>query len=183
MLDQGSDDSLVVPRFSADTSEAYFTDLYNIDAREYSQPEWLPNAPPPFHAFNEELMSIDEIQAAISKTRSQSSPSPVDQIPYLVFKRCPSLIPALLDLFNSCWCAGIIPSHWKQGVIRLIPKATAKEDPKDPSNFRPIALTSCVGKLFTTVLKNRWLTFMITNGYLDTVVQKAFLPGTPGCLQ
>ena len=72
---------------------------------------------------------------------------------------------------------------WKEGVIRLIPKASARENPTDPGNFRPIALTSCVGKLFTSLLKNRWLKFMISNGYLDTSVQKAFIPGVPGCLE
>ena len=40
-----------------------------------------------------------------------------------------------------------------------------------------------MGKLFTTVLKNRWLRFMTLNGYLVTTVQKAFLPGIPGCLE
>ena len=68
-------------------------------------------------------------------------------------------------------------------MIRLIPKVAASEDPLSPSNFHPIALTSCVGKLFTSLLKNRWLSFITTNGYLDTSIQKAFLPGTPGCLE
>ena len=72
---------------------------------------------------------------------------------------------------------------WKHGAIHLVPKATARENPDTPSNFWPIALTSCVGKLFTTLLKNRWLSFMISNGYLNTSVQKAFLPGVPGCLE
>ena len=69
--------------------------------------------------------------------------------------------------------------------LKLLPRRTptAKEDPDTPSNFRPIALTACVGKLFTTVLKNRWLSFMVSNGYLDTSVQKAFVPGVPGCLE
>ena len=42
-----------------------------------------------------------------------------------------------------------MPSPWKMGVIPLIPKSTASQDPHLPSNFRPIALTSCVGKMFS----------------------------------
>ena len=117
------------------------------------------------------------------RTKQHSSPSPYDQIPYVVFKQCPSLTTALADLFSLCWKQGRVPSGWKYGAVWLIPKAAAREDPDTPSNFRPIALTSCVGKLFTPVLKNRWLSFMVSNGYLDTSVQKAFLPGVPGCLE
>ena len=68
-------------------------------------------------------------------------------------------------------------------MIRLIPKAAANEAPHLPANFRPIALTSCVGKVSTTMFKNRWLRFMVDNKYLDTTLQKAFLPGVPGCLE
>ena len=59
----------------------------------------------------------------------------------------------------------------------------ALDDPREPSHFRPIALISCVGKLFTTILKNRWLEFMLSNKYLDRSVQKAFMTATPGCLE
>ena len=44
-----------------------------------------------------------------------------------------------------CWQQANVPTEWRQGVIRLIPKAAAKNDPDLPSNFHPVALTSCVG--------------------------------------
>lgn len=59
-------------------------------------------------------------------------------------------------------------------AVKLIGKASAEQDPSSPTNFRAIALTACVGKLFTTIFCNRWLSFMIDNGYLDQSVQKAF---------
>ena len=106
-----------------------------------------------------------------------------DQIPYQVFKRCPSLTHALLSLFQCCWSTSTIPTSWKLAGIKLIGKSSALDDPREPSNFRPIALTSCVGKLFTTILKNRWLEFMLSNKYLDRSVQKPFMTATPGCLE
>ena len=63
----------------------------------------------------------------------------------------------------------------------MIGKISATDDPTSPSNFRSIVLTSCVGKLFTTILRNRWLSY--TNGYLDRFVQKAFVKATPGCIE
>ena len=39
------------------------------------------------------------------------------------------------------------------------------------------------GKLFTTILCRRWLSFMLSNKYLDRGIQKAFMPRTPGCIE
>ena len=69
---------------------------------------------------------------------------------------------------------------WKLAAIRLIGKPAAEADPSLPSNFRPIALTSCVGKLFST---NRWLSYTLSNKYFDRSVQKAFMPATAGCTE
>ena len=76
-----------------------------------------------------------------------------------------------------------VPSQWKTASVKLIGKQAAQDDPTLPSNFRPIALTSCVGKLFTTILCRRWLSFMLSNKYLDKGIQKAFMPRTPGCIE
>ena len=79
-----------------------------------------------------------------------------------------------MELYNSCWLAGSIPHAWKDGVIHLIPREREREReaPDEPGNFRPIALTSCIEKVFTSILKH---SFMIANGYMDTNVQKAFM--------
>ena len=97
-----------------------------------------------------------------------------------MFKKCPALLVALHDLFNICWVQSIVPSQWKTASVKLIAKQAAKQDPTLPSNFRPIALTPCVGKLFTTIL---WLSFMLTNNYLDRSIQKGFMPRSPGCIE
>lgn len=121
--------------------------------------------------------------SVIKKTRALSSPSPCDQIPYKIFKKCHSLHPVLLDLFNSCWKEKYVPSSWKIAIVQLVEKAAAKDDPSNPSHFRPIALTSCLGKIFSSVIKNRWLEFMINNKYLSTKTQKAFIDNVPGCIE
>ena len=57
----------------------------------------------------------------------------------------------------------------------------AADDSSNPSNFRPIALTSCVSKVFTNLVKRRWLSYMVNNHFLNTATQKAFINGVPGC--
>ena len=68
-------------------------------------------------------------------------------------------------------------------MIKLIPKEGANINPAEPSNFRPIALTSCVGKVFTSILKSIWLHYMIANQYLDINTLKAFVKSVPGCTE
>lgn len=82
----------------------------------------------------------------------------------------------------------MVPPEWKLAAIKLVGKSSAVEDPTTPANFHPIALTSCVGKLFTTILKNRWLNYMtsnayLSNAYLSSSVQKAFMKATPSCIE
>ena len=54
-------------------------------------------------------------------------------------------------------------------------------DTGDPSNFRPIALSSCVGKLFHQILSDRISGFLVGNKFIDPEAQKAFLHGISGC--
>ena len=68
-------------------------------------------------------------------------------------------------------------------AIKLIPKSSAVGDPDSPGNFRRIALIPCIGKLFTTILRNRWLNHINSNGYFNRDIQKAFMPTTPGCTE
>ena len=81
----------------------------------------------------------------------------------------------LVHLYNRCWESSIVPSAWKQASIKL-------KCNREPSNFCPIALTSCFGKIYTTIIKNRWLEFMKANQYFDKI-QKAFMPSVPGWIE
>ena len=113
-----------------------------------------------------------EISRAVKRSRSKSTPSPVDGILYALFKKCPALLVALHNIFNFCWATSKVPSVWKLATV-LIGKSLARSDPSSPSNFKPIALTSCVGKLFSTIVRNRLPKYMLTNKYLDKSIQKA----------
>ena len=151
------------------------------DPKCYQQPAWMPSPATTVADFNEEKISLDEIALAVKKARFKSSPSSFDGIPYAVFKRCSALLPTLRNIFNFCWSHSTVQSAWKLAAVKLIAKSSAEADPSSPTNFRPIALTSCIGKLFSTILRNRWLNYMIINKYFNKSVQKAFMPTTPGC--
>ena len=137
-----------------------------------------PPSPSPKTEVDSDEIRENEVSRAIKHSKSSSTPSPFDQVSYLIFKGCPALQTALLDLFNTCWSQSVIPTQWKMAAIKLIAKPSAMDKPTSPSSFRPTALTSCIGKLFSTILRNRWIDYMIDNRFLDHSIQKVFMSAT-----
>jgi ribonuclease HI len=94
-----------------------------------------------------------ELEAAINKSSRNSAPGE-DQISYAMLKNLPRKSRAvLLTLFNMAWQQQKIPSKWKEATIIPFPKIN--KDPTDPGSYRPIALTSCIGKLLERIVVNR----------------------------
>ena len=141
------------PTFSKEEAHSYFSRVYSSSPHVFVDPPWLPRAPDPGALFNIAEFEVEEIEESVRRSRSSSTPSPLDQIGYRVFKMCPAIVPILVHIFNLAWCTGTIPTSWQVAVIKLLPKSTSASDPADPSLFRPIALTSCIGKLYTSILK------------------------------
>jgi ribonuclease HI len=59
----------------------------------------------------------------------------------------------LLTFINSCWIAGTTPAQWKRGVIVLIQKPG--KDSSTLKGWRPICLTSVLGKLLERMVNRR----------------------------
>jgi len=178
----GREASKISPEFSASSAHSFFSDAYQSSPHHFDMPPWMSAPPPPKPGSTMEMTPVteEELARVIKKSKSSSSPSPFDQISYTILKRCPSLHPALLDLFNRVIMEGNVPSSWKAAAVKLIPKSSAQDDPSSPANFRPIALTPTVSKLLSGILRDRWLRHMRLNSYLDSNLQKAFFPTVPG---
>ena len=63
------------------------------------------------------------------------------------------LISLLLILFNGILNSGHFPDSWKEVKIKMLAKAGKNKS--IPGSYRPITLSSCVGKLFEKSLKSR----------------------------
>lgn len=178
----GSASSTISPVFSAAEAHDYFSRIYESSSHCFETPTWMRSSPPPASGRSMDMtpITMEELSRAIKKSRSSSAPSPLDRISYTIIKRCPSLHPALLDLFNRVIMEGVVPLAWKIAAVKLIPKGAAEQDPSSPGNFRPIALTPTISKLLSGILKERWLCHMRANNYLNSDLQKAFLPSIPG---
>jgi hypothetical protein len=71
---------------------------------------------------------------------------------------------ALTKLFNTILNLGRFPKIWNISLLTSIYKSG---DPTDCGNYRGISISSCVGKLFTSLLQNRISDFLKTNGLLS----------------
>ena len=140
----------ISPTFSSQEAYNLFSKQYTTEPHGYSTPPWMPPSADPKYAMSSvDSITMEELLGAMKRSWSTSTPSPLDQVPYQVFKKCPSLVPALPDLFNTIITERAIPSNWKAAVFRLIGKSAAVEDLHSPSNFRAIALTPAISKLFS----------------------------------
>ena len=78
----------------------------------------------------------------------------------------------LLKLFQKCLQQSIFTSLWKKARVMPLYK---KDDKHVPSNYRPIALLSTVGKVFERLLHKGLHNYMLDNNLLYKL-QSGFLP-------
>ena len=112
-----------------------------------------------------------DVKAVLSKKKATSSPGD-DGICYGYLKNLESTHHFLATLFSRTLLSSPSPwEGWGASSIVLIHKAG---DLGEPSNFRPIALTSYIRKVFHQILSERICNFLVSNGFIDSEVQKAF---------
>ena len=128
-----------------------------------------------------EWVEIDgpTVAAAISSKRSGAAPGS-DTITNILLKRCPSIYSVVAQVFNDILKFGVCPPTWKTAVTRLIHKGG---DTKLMENWRPISLTSCLGKLFHSIISHRILHHALDSHAIDTSIQKGFLPHMNGTVE
>ena len=78
-----------------------------------------------------------------------------------------------LRIFNSILQNGATLKNWATSLLVPIHKKGSEDD---PSNYRGIALISCLAKLFYSILNNRLLKYCIEEKILSDT-QLGFLPG------
>ena len=108
--------------------------------------------------------SMDEMMTALSSS-SLTSPGE-DSIRYeMISHLSVSAKCFLLDTLNGLWISRTTPDAWHTSVV--VPSHKPGRDPELPQSYRPIALTSCVCKLFERMVNNRLVWYLESKNLLS----------------
>lgn len=112
------------------------------------------------------IITINELENAIRSTRN-TAPGP-DQVFYQMLKALPDHAKAyLLSIFNGLFKKSIFPDQWRQATVIALPKPG--KDHSNPTNFRPIALTSCLSKTLERILNKRLCDYLIMHKKISPI--------------
>jgi hypothetical protein len=169
------------PNFSKESAEAYFVPLYRDEERDYLY-QHLPNMKRPElpqNPFDIKVPTLAELHRSVRAKKNGAAPG-MNGLPYIIYKKCPSIIYYLHLIIKKVWESGDIPHDWAMAYISLIAKSSNLDL---PSEFRPIAVGDTAGKIFFSIIADRLQHYMVSNNYIKRAVQKGFLSGVAGCVE
>jgi len=110
-----------------------------------------------------------------ARSNSKDSAVSPDDIHYQMLKHLPSeTLNTLLSILNDIWITGNFLSSWHQSYV--VPISKPGKDTTNPTNSRPIALTSCVCKIMERMINNR-LVWYLERHKIITHAQSGFHKG------
>ena len=147
--------------FASVSRAGHLTDQDKDMLKDLKQKEKSPTANT---SLFEENLTKKELKQALRRIKLKKAPGP-DKIHGEMLKRLGAKgKDVLLQLINATWKKGQVPRAWKTAHIIPIPKKG--KDHKLASSFRPISLTSCVGKIAERMINQRLYWYLETTNNL-----------------
>jgi hypothetical protein len=108
-----------------------------------------PFFPPPSHQMSSFRFSSRAVRRSLLELDISKATGP-DGIPPVVLKHCaPELAPVLCKLFALSVTPGVCPASWRCADVFPVPK---RGDRANPSNYRPISITSVLCKVMESCI-------------------------------
>ena len=140
----------------------FFTTVFNSDHYEQNRP--------PIIASNSEnrmeniTITTDEILTKIDKMKVNKSPGPDLFYPKVLKNVKHEVVSHLVTIFNKSLEQGLVPVDWKLANVTPIFK---KGQNSEPGNYRPISLTSVVGKLIESIITDHVVQYLESNNLIS----------------
>jgi len=149
-------------RLSHNSSSAHHTPEF-LRAKQRAETTPLHFATTHNEEYNN-AFTLEELRACLSDT-GRTAPGP-DKISYEILRHLPEQsLAVLLDIYNRIWTTQEFPASWSLATVIPIPKPG--KDHTDPTNYRPISLTSCLCKLMEKMVNKRLMWYLEHNNSLS----------------
>ena len=135
--------------------------------------EIMENLTIPNFSLNSIIVTEQDVKDQLSNLNSNKPGGPDEIMPRLVKTFNTNLIKPLTLLFNRSLQLGQVPNQWKLANVCAIFKNQGSEN--DPSNYRPISITSCIGKILEKIIFKYLYNYLQENNIL-TKFQSGFRP-------
>ncbi|KAK3923114.1 Retrovirus-related Pol polyprotein from type-2 retrotransposable element R2DM [Frankliniella fusca] len=156
----------------------HFEDVFKESMTTLGPPPASAVLPPTLQQEPRLVSAFDKDTIVARLGRCSDTAPGSDGISYSILRRKDPGAHILHAIFNSCLHYRKIPSEWKTARTILLYK---KGDKGDLGNWRPIALSSCLYKLYSGILADRLGRWAALTGAVSKV-QKGFMPAE-GCLE
>ena len=144
----------------ADAFNKYFSSVH-APPSEDNMPEMQAN-------FVDELRNItvtrDEVVCLLERINVNKSCGPDNIHPLVLQKTAKAASHPLTLIFNRSLETGEVPDDWRTANVTPIHK---KGDKTDPSNYRPVSLTSQVCKVMESIVRRHLMTHLVRNNILS----------------
>ncbi|MEW8544970.1 MAG: reverse transcriptase domain-containing protein [Candidatus Thiodiazotropha sp.] len=116
-------------------------------------------------AINRDI-TLEETQAALEYLKPGKAAGPDKVFTDLLLRANEELIKAIHTLFLYSFKTGTLPCDWKMADVKFLRKS-GKKNYNSASAYRPISLTSCLGKCLERIITVRLNGFIEHNNIID----------------
>lgn len=133
------------PFDKAEILNKHFSEISSIE----NEPQ-LPDQTVPDFNLSNIIISEQDVGDQIQMLNANKPGGPDEIMPRLIKMTGKHLIKPLTLIYNKSIELGQVPCQWKMSNISAIFKG--KGDEYNPSNYRPISITSCLGKILEKII-------------------------------
>lgn len=159
--DQGNE--LTTDIAVAEKLNSYFSSIFTLENKTNFTSVQIPRSRLN-NSLRDYYITLDDVKKAINNLKANKSPGPDAIYPILVKHLVDEITPVLQEIFNLSLKTGYIPTDWKNANITPIFK---KGDKTNAGNYRPISLTSIIGKLMESILCNQIRKYIELNNVIS----------------
>jgi len=138
-------------KIAADVMNNYFASVFTIeDTNSIPEPVKIFKSTSELDKLKDIKIEEHVVRQKLDALKVGKSPGPDDIHAKLLYELRNELVSPLTKIFNLSIKTGLVPQDWKDANVSPLFKKGSKNKPE---NYRPVSLTSIVGKLLEIIIK------------------------------